>query len=60
MTLPFDALSMVTGFNIGFSLGGRPVCSAAAAAGIGLDIWRAAPCAVAPADICYVFGAVLP
>lgn len=59
-SLPADALMFITGLQIGFSIGDRPVCSAAAAAGLGLMEWRTNPIRVTPADITYRYGALKP
>lgn len=52
-----DALHLVTGLPIGGAWRGRPVCSAAVAAGLALNPWRACSSGIMPADLAYYYGA---
>lgn len=55
-----DALSLATGIHLAAATDMRPVCSAAVAAGIGENPWRACAAAVMPADLAAFYQALPP
>jgi hypothetical protein len=52
-----DAVFLATSLPIGGSWRDRPVCSAAVAAGLALNPWRASAAGILPADLAYFYGA---
>jgi len=55
-----DVVALLLHLKFGAAMAGRPVCSAAVAAGLGLPEWRACPAAVTPADLAQRFGVTAP
>jgi hypothetical protein len=60
VSILLDAIALLTHLPVGGAWRGRPVCSAAVAAGLGMDEWRSNPSAVLPADLAWYFGATTP
>lgn len=57
VSVVLDALHLLTGLPIGGAWRGRPACSAAVAAGLALNVWRAVPAGIMPADLAYFYNA---
>lgn len=59
VSIALDAIHLITGLPIGGAWRGRPVCSAAVAAGLALWPWRASSSGIMPADLAFYYNARL-
>jgi hypothetical protein len=57
LSIVLDAIAILTRLPIGGAWRGRPVCSAAVAAGLAMNPWRASCAGIMPADLAYYFDA---